>query len=81
MVDDSIDIDKFMEKKDSYPEDFQKVLTGLEKQNFYPASIPMYAPLFPKYQTNELSKKIRSSLHEDVSGYMTMLENEHLFNV
>ncbi|QUW23230.1 hypothetical protein JSQ81_06750 [Sporosarcina sp. Marseille-Q4063] len=81
LVDEEIDIEKFMAKKDMYPEDFQKILTGLEKQNYYPVSIPNVAPFYPKYQTNEFSKKIRNALHEDVGGYMTMLETEPLFNV
>ena len=74
MVNGTIDIEKFMEKKDTYPEDFQKVLTGMEKQNYYPVSIPDVAELYPQYQSNELSESIRKSLHEDVGGYMTMLK-------
>ncbi|WP_172373862.1 sigma-70 family RNA polymerase sigma factor [Sporosarcina jiandibaonis] len=81
MVGDEIDIEEFMERKDTFPEDFQRILTGLEKQNYYPVSIPNVAPFHPKYQKNELSKKIRNALHEDVGGYMTMLETEHMFNV
>ena len=80
MIDGGIDIEKFMEKKDTYPEDFQKILTGLEKQNYYPVSIPDIVPFYPQYQTNELSKKIRSALHEDVRVYMTMLETGPIFN-
>jgi DNA-directed RNA polymerase specialized sigma24 family protein len=80
LADDNFDIEKFMENKDSYPEDLIKILTGLEKQNYFPVSLPNVAPIYPKYQTNDLSKKIRNALHEDVSGYMTMLETEPLYN-
>ena len=81
IVKEKINIEAFMEKRDTYPEDFQKILTGMEKQNYYPVSIPNVAPFYPQYQSNKLSRKIRSALHEDVSGYMTMLEIEPLFNV
>ena len=46
-------------KMDTYPEDFQKILIGMEKQNYYPVSIPNMAPFYPQYQSNELSEKIR----------------------
>ena len=35
-VDQSIDIEKFLEKKHTYPEDLQKALDGMVKQNIYP---------------------------------------------
>ena len=38
------------------------------------------AAFYPQYQSNELSKKIRNALHEDVSVYMTMLETQPLIN-
>ena len=81
MVNETIDIEKFMEKKDTYPEDVQKILTGMEKQNYYPISIPNMASLYPQYQSNELSEKIRKSLHEDVGVYMTMLETQPFINL
>ena len=80
MVKETIDIEKFMEKMDTYPEDFQKILTGMEKQNYYPISIPNMAAFYPQYQSNELSKKIRNALHEDVGGYITMLETQPFIN-
>ena len=80
IVNETIDIEKFMGKMDTYPEEVQKILIGLEKQNYYPVSIPNVAPFYPQYQSNELSKKIRNALHEDVGGYMTMLETHPFIN-
>ena len=75
-VDESIDIEKFLEKKHTYPEDLQKALDGMVKQNIYLTSIPNWAALFPKYGKNEFSAQVRASLHEDVGGYITLLESE-----
>ncbi len=66
---------------DRYPEEFQKLLIGMEKQNYYPVSIPNMAPFYPQYQSNELSGKIRKALHEDVGGYITMLETQPFINI
>ena len=76
----TIDIEKFMGNMDRYPEEFQKILIGMEKQNYYPVSIPDMAPFYPQYQSNELSGKIRKALHEDVGGYITMLETQPFIN-
>ena len=37
IVDGSINIEKFMEKLDTYPEELRDLLIGLEKQNYYPS--------------------------------------------
>ena len=77
----TIDIEKFMGNMERYPQEFQKLLIGMEKQNYYPVSIPDMAPFYPQYQSNELSEKIRKALHEDVGGYITMLETQPFINI
>lgn len=75
IIDGEIDFEKFLKEKDSYPEDLQNILEGMISQNFYPISIPDWAPFYPKHVNNEISKRIRDSLHEDVEGYITLLES------
>ena len=69
-----IDIEGFMKQKDTYPEDLQFALDGMIKQNMYPVSIKNWAPIAPVFKKNEHSAKIRSSIHPDLSGYLTGLE-------
>ena len=60
-----IDIEGFMKKKDTYPEDLQFALDGMIKQNMYPMSIKNWAPIAPVFKKNEHSAKIRSSIHPE----------------
>ena len=63
VVDGELDIDKFMEKKDTYPEDLQLALDGMIKQNIYPESITNWAAIAPVFNKNKISAKFRSSIH------------------
>ena len=75
-IDGEIDIEKFLQEKDSYPEDLQNALEGMVKQNIYPISVKDLASFYPMHVNNDISKRIRDSLHEDVGGFITLLELE-----
>lgn len=75
-IDGEINIEKFLEEMDEYPEDLQNVLEGMVKQNIYPISLKDLAPFYPVHVNNEISKRIRDSLHKDVGGFITLLELE-----
>ena len=68
-------LEKFMEKKDTYPEDLQKALDGMIKQNIYPTFINEWGIVSPSYGSNDFSAKIRSSIHKDLGGFFTLLES------
>ena len=74
--DGEVDIEKFMEEKDAYPEELQNALEGMVKQNIYPVSLKDLAPFYPVHVNNKISKRIRDSLHKDVGGFITLLELE-----
>ena len=74
VVDGELDIDKFMEKKDTYPEDLQLALDGMIKQNIYPESITNWVAIAPVFKKNKVSAKFRSSIHPDLGGFLTVLE-------
>lgn len=78
-LDGEIDIEKFIEEKDSYPEKLQNALDGMVKQNIYPISIKDSMPFYPVHVNNEISKRIKNSLHEDVGGFIKLLELEPLY--
>ena len=74
VVDGELDIDKFMEKKDTYPEELQLALDGMIKQNIYPESIKNWGAIAPVFKKNKVSAKIRSSIHPDLGGFLTVME-------
>ena len=74
VVDGELDIDKFMEKKDTYPEELQLALDGMIKQNIYPESVTNWGAIAPVFKKNKLGAKIRSSIHPDLGGFLTVLE-------
>lgn len=74
IVDGELDIDKFMEKKDTYPEELQLALNGMSKQNIYPESVTNWGAIVPVFQKNKLGAKIRSSIHPDLGGFLTVME-------
>ncbi len=73
--DDTVNPEKFIEDKDEYPEDFQKVLEGMVKQNIYPTSIPEWGIFIPNYKKNEFSTQFRAAIHKNLGGYITQLES------
>lgn len=74
VVDGELDMEKFMEKKDTYPEELQLALDGMIKQNIYPESIKNWGTIAPVFKKNKLSAKIRSSIHPDLGGFLTVME-------
>lgn len=68
-------IEKFLEKKETYPEELQNALNSMEKQNLYIDSVSEWAALVPSFARNELSSKIKASIHEDLAGYIALLES------
>lgn len=68
-------IGKFLEKKETYPEELQNALNSMEKQNLYLDSVSGWAVLVPSFARNELSAKVKASIHEDVAGYIALLES------
>lgn len=74
IVDGEIDMDKFMEKKDTYPEELQLALDGMIKQNIYPESIMNWGAIAPVFKKNKFSAEFRSSIHPDLGGFLTVLE-------
>lgn len=75
IANESFAADKFIQKKDTYPEDLQQALDGMIKQNIYPTFIKGFGTLAPSYGKNDFSAKIRSSIHEDFGGFFTLLES------
>jgi len=80
VVDGELDIDMFMEKKDTYPEELQLALDGMIKQNIYPESIKNWGAIAPVFKKNKVSAKIRSSIHPDLGGFLTVMEVVPLLN-
>jgi len=80
VIDGELDIDKFMEKKDTYPEELQLALDGMIKQNIYPESIKNWGAIAPVFKKNKVSAKIRSSIHPDLGGFLTVMEVVPLLN-
>ena len=74
-IDEGVDVEKFMKKRDSYPEDLQNALDGMIKQNIYPTYIKEWGSIIPSYGKNDFNANIRSSIHEDFGGFFTMLES------
>ncbi|WP_203249249.1 RNA polymerase sigma factor [Sporosarcina beigongshangi] len=68
-------IEKFLEKKETYPEELQNALNSMEKQNLYIDSVSEWAALVPSFARNELSGRIKASIHEDLAGYLALLES------
>ena len=75
IVDGTVDIEKFIEKNETYPEDLKMAIDGMKGQNVYLYSIPEWASVFPNFGTSEVSAKIRASIHEDLVGYITAMES------
>lgn len=59
----------------TYPEALQQALGGMRKQNIYPTFIKQWSTIIPMFQKNEISEQMRASLHEDLGGYLTLLES------
>jgi DNA-directed RNA polymerase specialized sigma24 family protein len=68
-VDGVMDIEKFLEKKESYPAELQNALNSMEKQNLD------LIPFYPSYAKTELSAQIKASIHKDFRGYIAFLES------
>ena len=47
----------------------------MKTQNIYPTVIPQWSTIIPTFQKNEIGAQIRASLHEDLGGYVTLLES------
>jgi len=71
-VDGAINVEKYLEMKESYPEELQKALNSMEKQNLY------LVPLYSGYAKTELSAQIKASIHKDFRGYITFLETSSI---
>lgn len=68
-----VDVDEFLERKASFPLDFQNAIDGMETQYFSLTSVKEMAPLYPKYGTPELEKILRRNLHPDMQIYISLL--------
>jgi len=75
IVDGKIDLEKFLDDRATYPKALQKGLEGMMKQNIYPTVIPHWNTIIPIFQKNEIGEQMRALLHEDLSGYVTLLES------
>ena len=75
IVDGKIDLEKFLADRPTYPKALQEGLEGMMKQNIYPTVIPHWNTIIPIFQKNEIGQQMRALLHEDLSGYVTLLES------
>ena len=75
MIDGTVQIEKYLDKKESYPQALQNALTNMEKQNLYLSSIPEWDLVVPTFAKNELSAQIKASIHKDLAGYIALLES------
>ena len=80
IVKETIDIEKFMEKWIRILRNFEKFSLEWKNKTIIQFQFRIWLPFYPQYQSNELSGKIRKALHEDVGGYMTMLETQPFIN-
>ncbi len=62
-------------EQSTYPEKIQKAVKGMRTQNISPTVIPQWHTIVPIFQMNEISAQMRASLHEDLGGYVTLLES------
>ncbi|KAA0944011.1 sigma-70 family RNA polymerase sigma factor [Sporosarcina sp. ANT_H38] len=73
----TIDIEKLLLEKNTYPEEVREILEAIGDQN-----IGLFNDsgnkFFPIYVNNEVSLAIRDSIHEDFRGYMTFLESNSM---
>ncbi|MFC5591892.1 RNA polymerase sigma factor [Sporosarcina soli] len=67
-------------EQSTYPEKLQKAVKGMRAQNIYPTVIPQWNTIVPIFQKNEISEQMRASLHEDLGGYVTLLESTPFVN-
>jgi len=78
VVDGEIDIDEFLKKKETYPEELQLAIDGMIKQNIYLTPLKNWGTIVPLFGKNEVSTRIRSSIHPDIGGFLTLLEHSPL---
>lgn len=71
-VDETVNIEKYLEMKESYPKELQKALNSMEKQNLY------LLPFYSSYAKTELSAQIKASIHKDFKGYIAFLESSSI---
>ena len=70
----TIDVEKLLLKKNTYPEELRKVLGTMEDQNLGLFNDSEWNYLYPIYLESEVGSAIRDSIHEDFKGYITFLE-------
>lgn len=74
-VEGTVQIEKFLGNKESYPEELQQALNRMEEQNLYLTSMPQWDNVVPAFSRNELSAQMKASIHPDLAGYITQLES------
>lgn len=70
----TIDVEKLLLKKNTYPEEIRTVLGAMGDQNLGLVKDSEWDYFYPLYLENEVGLAIRDSIHEDFRGYMTFLE-------
>lgn len=81
MVDGTIQIERYLANKESYPEELQDALKRMEGQNLYLTALPQWSNVISAFSRNELSAQLKVSIHPDLVGYITHLESSTYISI